>query len=329
MESGGSRLRLLVPLVLIALAVPAVLAATPSATYTVTATNFAWTPQTLSILPGESVTFTNSAGSHNWVSDDSMGSCNLPCTKTFPNAGTFRYHCGPHPWMTGTIIVGDIPRVAFTSHSDADSILGEVTLRGTATHVGEDIVAVDVQIGTGAFAAATLVDDLGDTETWEFTFSTTSFVNGPIAIVARATNSLAQTGQSAITLHVANPSFVDFDVASVSTITPTANTWITVNAVVRNLGNAASPPFLLKAEYAYKDNWHPIGTLNAPSIPAGSSVSRAFLWDNGAFLYGRFDVRVTADPSNVVAESDETNNARTASTSFFTPLVEGIDLRDP
>lgn len=73
--------------------------------------NFAFSPTTLMVKVGDTVTWTNqdSAG-HSATADDgsfdtgvlSQGESN---TVTFTEAGTFAYHCTPHPNIKGTVVV--------------------------------------------------------------------------------------------------------------------------------------------------------------------------------------------------------------------------------
>jgi plastocyanin len=81
---------------------------------TISLKNFAFTPSTLTIKPGTTVTWTNEDGtSHTVVSDSGTP---VPFTSqtlvngasfqfTFTRPGSYTYHCSIHPSMTGTIIV--------------------------------------------------------------------------------------------------------------------------------------------------------------------------------------------------------------------------------
>ena len=72
---------------------------------------FAFVPQTLSVSPGTTVTWTNNdSSSHTIASNDNLfQSGNLAkgatFSHTFGQKGTFNYHCSIHPSMTGKIIV--------------------------------------------------------------------------------------------------------------------------------------------------------------------------------------------------------------------------------
>lgn len=68
-------------------------------------------PQTFTVAAGTPVTwFNGDTLDHTVTSDDgTFDSGNLPpgarWTHTFTQPGTYPYHCEPHPWMTGTIVV--------------------------------------------------------------------------------------------------------------------------------------------------------------------------------------------------------------------------------
>jgi plastocyanin len=73
--------------------------------------NFAFTPETLNVSVGTTVTWTNSdSATHHVASDTGVFdsgdmSQNATYSFTFNNAGTFPYHCAIHTYMKGTIIV--------------------------------------------------------------------------------------------------------------------------------------------------------------------------------------------------------------------------------
>jgi plastocyanin len=73
--------------------------------------NMAFTPGTLSVAAGATVTWANSDSTiHTVTADDgSSNSGNIAIgatySKVFNSAGTFSYHCSIHPEMTGKVIV--------------------------------------------------------------------------------------------------------------------------------------------------------------------------------------------------------------------------------
>jgi plastocyanin len=81
---------------------------------TIAIKNFAFSPATLTVKSGTTVTWTNEDGaSHTVVSDAgalvAFTSPSLATGSSYPvtftQAGTYPYHCSIHPSMTGTIIV--------------------------------------------------------------------------------------------------------------------------------------------------------------------------------------------------------------------------------
>ncbi len=77
----------------------------------VTIRNFSFGPSTITIKVGDSVTWTNSdAVTHTATADDGSwdtGSISKGESKntTFNTPGTYTYHCTPHPFMKGTVVV--------------------------------------------------------------------------------------------------------------------------------------------------------------------------------------------------------------------------------
>ena len=75
----------------------------------VTIQNFAFSPGTVTILKGDTVTWTNQDGTDHTVTFADGGSSNLgkgtTYSKTFNDVGTFDYHCSIHTYMTGKVVV--------------------------------------------------------------------------------------------------------------------------------------------------------------------------------------------------------------------------------
>jgi plastocyanin len=84
-------------------------------TATVTTSATAFTPATVSIGVGGTVTFAFGAVAHNVFFDNSVSgapdpipgtNANMSEARTFTSAGTFEYDCHIHPGMKGTVVVG-------------------------------------------------------------------------------------------------------------------------------------------------------------------------------------------------------------------------------
>jgi plastocyanin len=75
----------------------------------VTISNFAFNPATLTISKGTTVTWTNQDSTQHTIKSSSFNSQTLNKGGTFEfkfdNAGTYDYSCGIHPSMKGKIIV--------------------------------------------------------------------------------------------------------------------------------------------------------------------------------------------------------------------------------
>lgn len=81
-------------------------------TYFVDISNFAFSPSELKIKKGDKVIWTNKDAARHTVTSDSGGELDSQYlskgntySHTFNEAGTFSYHCAPHTYMKGRIIV--------------------------------------------------------------------------------------------------------------------------------------------------------------------------------------------------------------------------------
>jgi plastocyanin len=84
---------------------------TPPPANTVSIKNMAFSPASMSVSAGATITWTNNdAIAHTVTADDgSFDSGNIPpgskYSKVFSTAGTFAYHCTIHPMMIATVTV--------------------------------------------------------------------------------------------------------------------------------------------------------------------------------------------------------------------------------
>lgn len=83
----------------------------PTASNSVQISNFSYSPATLTVKVGDSVTWTNQDNvAHSATANDGSFDTGLldkgkSGTATFSKAGTYSYHCSLHPNMKATIIV--------------------------------------------------------------------------------------------------------------------------------------------------------------------------------------------------------------------------------
>lgn len=94
-----------------AIAVPAILAAVPSATVDINIAKFAYGPKEITIAPGTKIVWTNHDETPHTVTsnDKSFASKGLDTDDkfehTFATEGDFGYICTVHPFMTGVVHV--------------------------------------------------------------------------------------------------------------------------------------------------------------------------------------------------------------------------------
>ena len=78
--------------------------------------NYMFSPASIKVKVGDTVTWTNKDSVHHNVTADtaSADAPNGPLIGkgetykfTFKKAGTYTFHCGPHPYMHGTVVVTD------------------------------------------------------------------------------------------------------------------------------------------------------------------------------------------------------------------------------
>lgn len=83
----------------------------PSSALPVQITNFSFSPATITVHKGTTVTWTNKDSAGHTVTGDSGGPNSSLLTQNqvysyvFNTLGTFPYHCSPHPFMKGTVTV--------------------------------------------------------------------------------------------------------------------------------------------------------------------------------------------------------------------------------
>lgn len=91
----------------------AVASSTSTGTMQVNIANFSFAPGTVMVKPGTTVTWTQQDKDQHTVTadDNSFGSSPLSTgqtfTHTFTTPGTYHYHCAIHPFMHGTVVVGN------------------------------------------------------------------------------------------------------------------------------------------------------------------------------------------------------------------------------
>jgi plastocyanin len=97
---------------------------------TVTIQNMAFSPSTLNVKVGTTVTWINKdSTTHNVVSDSGLFESGdltngMSYNYTFNKVGSYPYHCSIHPSMTGTVVVSENGTGATSSNSSGGSPIG-------------------------------------------------------------------------------------------------------------------------------------------------------------------------------------------------------------
>jgi amicyanin len=131
---------------------------------TVQIADFAFSPPTLTIVAGESVTWTNAdpvvhtATSTSGAFDSGDLDPGESYSFTFTTPGTYDYVCTPHPSMTGTIVVqaASAPTPAPTAAPSGGGSIPNVAMRPPAPSVSRLAGIVLLTLGSLAAASAGL-----------------------------------------------------------------------------------------------------------------------------------------------------------------------------
>jgi plastocyanin len=114
--------------ILTTLALAAVLPASASAAATVSIVGKAFGPASVTVAPGDSVTWNWSSGPHNvrvvsgpQTFDSGIKDTGGTYTHLLTAAGTYTYQCDVHPSMSGTVVVGDAAAAATTPAGPLDA----------------------------------------------------------------------------------------------------------------------------------------------------------------------------------------------------------------
>jgi len=167
----------------------------PAATHTVTIAGFTFQPSSLTISVGDTV---------RWVNQDAVGHTTT-CDRagdpvcgfspllgqsgtfqfTYTQAGTFPYHCSPHPFMLGTVTVrtNNPPAVAITSPSAGAVFTPPMDLEITVTSTDTDGTVARVEF----FANGNAIG-LSTAPPFRYTAPAAALPPGDYALTVRATD---------------------------------------------------------------------------------------------------------------------------------------------
>ena len=148
-----------------------------------------------------------------------------------------------------------------------------------------------------------------------------------IQVIVDPNNSIAESDESdnsvIVPLTVAPPPapnlVVEAGNISFSPSSPTAGDLVTVTVVVKNDGPVNAGKVEVRFLDASNGTPAPIGDLQViPSIPSGSSGTVYVVYDTSG-KEGERTIRVVADPNNLIAETDETDNQADATLTVAPP----------
>src|SRR5580765_4610790 len=154
-----------------------------SATVTVSIKRAGFTPKTVNINQGDSVTWTNNDTiNHQVVANNcSYASPILGAgkswTRTFQSGGTFNYHDSLHPGLKGTVVVkGAPPQISLVASAPVVKYGGTVTLSGAVSNKKAGVTVTLVQLPFGQ-TTKQVIATLQTTTDGAFSFTVTPQVN--------------------------------------------------------------------------------------------------------------------------------------------------------
>jgi uncharacterized protein (TIGR03118 family) len=276
------------------------------ATLNVAIQNFAFTPQSATVNPGDTVTWTQmDSAPHTSTSDANppvWTSTTLSLGQTFSftfNApGQFAYHCSIHPFMQASVTVQGAantpPTVSLASPTNGTTLTapGSLTLSATASDPDGSVVSVEFLAGTNS---------LGTITTNPFSLAVSNLVAGTYTLTAKATDNVgATTTSSPVTV----------------TVTAAVNQPPTVNLTSPTNGTTFAAPasFTLQATASDADGTvaqvdffagtNLLGTvISSPyvqpvsSLAAGTYVFTARATDNSGLAATSSPVTITVTPN--------------------------------
>jgi plastocyanin len=154
-----------------------------SATVTVSIKRAGFTPKTVNINQGDSVTWTNNDTiNHQVVANN--GSYASPIlgagkswTRTFQSGGTFNYHDSLHPALKGTVVVkGAPPQISLVASAPVVKYGGTVTLSGAVSNKKAGVTVTLVQLPFGQ-TTKQVIATLQTTTNGAFSYTVTPQVN--------------------------------------------------------------------------------------------------------------------------------------------------------
>jgi plastocyanin len=182
------------------------------ADHPVTTSGFTFSPPTLSIPKGDSVTWSGlTGGGHTTTSDTSLWSSGSDgFSFVFSAAGTYNYHCIPHQsfGMVGTITVTNAsaptnvpPTITISSPASGKVFAAPADVTVQTTPADSDGTVTNVQFLLGASV-------LGNKSTQPFSMTASNLAAADYVISAIVSDNQGAKATNSVTVHVINPSAV-------------------------------------------------------------------------------------------------------------------------
>jgi plastocyanin len=220
-----------------------------------------YSPSTVTIQAGDTVTWTNVGGTHNVASDTGAFRCANGCdgdggngavsgsawhaTRQFNQAGTFGYHCdlhgAPGSGMHGTVVVQDAPNpdtpgtLRFTSTAvSVSEAVGNATVKVSRVNGDDGAASVSWTAAAGTAAAGTDFTAASGTLSWG------DGDDADKSFQVHIVNDSLQEGSETVLLTLSNPTGADLDAARKSAT-------LTIQDNDGNPGNVPPAPTALTA----------------------------------------------------------------------------------
>ena len=212
----------------------------------------------------------------------------------------------PSPLALPDLIVQDI---VWTPNNPAlgDTVTFSVTIMNQGTgHAGACYVAYYVD---SSWLTSAYVNEMDPGSTTTMTFPWVAQAGSHVVKVAVDTDHVIKetsetNNEKSVTLSVLAPDLVIQDI-TFSPVTPLPGDTVTFNVTIKNQGDIGANRSYVQF---YLDG-SSMGYNDVPELDAGAAVTRSFTWTAQA---GSHLVKAIVDMENQVAESNESNNVKTA-----------------
>ena len=272
-----------------------------AATFNVSISGFAYSPPTVTVHVGDTVTWIQKDSIQHTVTSDGLPavltstllSLNQKFSHTFSDTGTFAYHCIPHAsFMKGTVIVqaapNQPPTVALTSPTNGTVLPAPAKFLVTANASDVDGSVASVQFFAGT-------NSLGSVTAPPFQFQVTNLNAGVYSLSAVATDNLGATNAS-------NPMTLTIDAPPTIRITSPGAGALFLSPASFTLKVAAADADGTVDHVEYFDGATSLGVVSTPftlpwnPVPGGPHLLTAIATDN-------LGVQTTSAPVSLTVSS--------------------------